>query len=480
MITVAPRLGYGSLIRSQRLLRSSTLILRQCSSSVGKVHQSPSLPPLRCPGGPRVKAEGIKHLFKVPHAGFLAKFDQRFILNLKLTHLLAARLSRTTLRTPDKLLVELGPGAGALTRSLLTRPCVGVLGIEQDERFNGHLEQIRQYTNGKFQWVNADVLSVNELNIVESFYGEFTKQHQRRPPPHTAGKSKSDDENGGVSGHDHNVETADFENFSGDACYDDAPLRSTRRERILRKRYGKYASFNHDTASRSSDDDGGVRFTPPNSDHYTDATCASLSTPAFGVSDRWWSDGDAKVEVIANLPFNIITELLMRYAVDCSRKQNLFTFGRVPLHIFTQKEVAERIIAPPSSIHFCRISVLCQCFFHTQLLQTFREMTYYPKTEVLGALLTLQPRSVPLLPGLDAATLIHFTDLLMRPGHRGMTIYKSLQYFLPVEVAQYMLQELRVDGALTVLDLSTEEVCKLAALWHNFLEASSQQARAPQ
>ncbi|RNF20183.1 putative rRNA dimethyltransferase [Trypanosoma cruzi] len=411
-----------------------------------------ALTPLRCPGGPRVKAEGLKHLFKVPHAGYLAKYDQRFILNLKLTHQIVYHLSRTTLKTHDKLLVELGPGTGALTRSLLTRPCVAVLGIEADERFNAHLEQIRQYTDGKFHWVNADVLRVNELDVLCSVFPRFIEQHQRRRSDARADETR---EKTGAEG-----------NNDGDGeGYEGAPLRNSQRERILRRRFGRSAGFNRGTASDNNRD-------PVNSQ-------STGVAAAFAVTDRWWSDGDAKVEVVANLPFDVITELLMRYAVDCSRKQNLFVFGRVPLHVFTQKEIAERIIAPAGSIHFSRLSVLCQCFFHVQMRQTFKEMTYYPKTEVLGAMLTLQPRSVPLVPGMDAATLIHFTDLLMKPGQRGMTVHKALMKCVPAEVAQYMLQELRVDGALTVLDLTAEEICKLAMLWQRFLEASSQQQTNP-
>ncbi|RNF05187.1 putative rRNA dimethyltransferase [Trypanosoma rangeli] len=412
-----------------------------------------ALTPLRCPGGPRVKAEGLKHLFKVPHAGYLAKYDQRFILNLKLTHQIVSHLSRTTLKTHDKLLIELGPGTGALTRSLLTRPCIAVLGVEADERFNAHLEQIRQYTDGKFQWVNADVLRVKELELLHSVFPSFVEQHRRRP---AASHADAGEEGGAAAGN------AD----DGGEGYEGAPLRNARRERILRRRFGKFAGFNHDTAR-----DGGHSRDAGNSS----GSGSSGSAAAFAVTDRWWSDGDAKVEVVANLPFDVITELLMRYAVDCSRRQNLFVFGRVPLHIFTQKEIAERIIAPAGSIHFSRLSVMCQCFFHVQVRQTFREMTYYPKTEVLGAMLTLQPRAVSLVPAMDAATLMHFTDLLMKPGHRGMTVYKALVKCVPAEVAQYMLQELRVDGALTVLDMTAEEICKLAQLWRRFLEASSQQ-----
>lgn len=421
-----------------------------------------TLPTLRCPGGPRINAEGIKNLYKVPHAGYLAKYDHRFVLNLKLTHQLASYLSRTTLRSSDKVLLELGPGAGAMTRSLLTRPCVGVLGVEKDERFNAHLEQIRNYTHGKFQWCNADILHSNEVTLLRRAFPQFVAHRLRRGPGEGAGAGAG---------------------TAASSGYEGAPLRTVARERLLRDRYrcqqhpsqhesdkeaqhGRRTCSSHHAYNEHVQQAGGLHDsrTSPN--------------PAFDITDHWWADGDAKVEVIANLPFDIITELLMRYAVDCSRMSGLFSFGRVPLHIFTQMEVAERIAAAPGSIHFSRLSVLCQCYFHVRLKQSFTEMTYYPRTEVLGALLTLEPRTRPLQPGLDGATLIHFTDLLMKPGQRGMTVSKALLKFVPAEVAQYVLQEIRMDGAMKVLDLTVQEVTQMAALWQRFLAASQQATHA--
>lgn len=435
-----PRFGHAE----RRASRPSTVIdvtSRVSTAASSSTSFSSSLPPLRCPGGPRVKAEGIKQLYKVPHAGYLAKYDQRFVLNLKLTHQLATYLSRTTLTTPDKLLLELGPGVGSLTRSLLTRPCVGVLGIELDERFNAHLEQIKTYTRGKFQWINGDILSLNELDVLKAIFPEFTKQHLRRPSADEARDGS------GTAG---------------------APLRSAERERLLRKREERYGRTLHHTTTSSAAEPGGAE----------SARGAFQTSPnaAFDITDHWWSSGAAKVEVVANLPFDIITELLMRYATDCSKRTGLFSFGRVPIHVFTQREVAERIIAPPGSILFSRLSVLCQAYFHVRLKQTFVDQTYYPRTEVQGAMLTLEPRAVPLASGVDGSTLTHFTDLLMRPGLRASTVHKSLSQFAPPEVVQYLLQELRMDGAMTVIDLSVEEVTQLASMWHRFIMASQQQA----
>ncbi|KAG5466661.1 hypothetical protein LSCM1_00830 [Leishmania martiniquensis] len=440
----------------------SSPAMRDASSSPQGVTPA-ALPPLRCPGGPRVKAEGIKQLYKVPHAGFLAKYDQRFMLNLKLTHQLVSYLSRTTLTTPDKVLVELGPGVGSLTRSLLTRPCVGVLGIEVDERFSVHLEQIRNYTNNKFQWVTADVLKVDELELLRSSFPHFVRANMRHPP--SPGRATCATDSAAGSTTSVGSERASSNYSAGERMtegYEGAPLRSTQRERLLRQRRARQP-YQHGDATNGSGAGGAAH-----------PDTATSPNPAFDVTDHWWSDGNAKVEVIANLPFEVITELLMRYAVDCEKHRGLFAFGRVPLHVFTQREVAERILAPAGSVEFSRLSVLCQCFFHIRLKQTFRDETYYPHTEVEGAMLTLEPRSVPLARGLSASTLIHFTNLLMKPGMRAATVHKSLSRFAPAALVQYMLQELRMDGAMTVLDLSVVEVTRLASLWQQFVTMSQQ------
>lgn len=358
---------------------------------------------------------GIKSLFHVPHAGMLAKYDQRFILNLKLTHQLMAHLSKSN-RTADKLYVELGPGAGALTRSLLTRPSVGVLGVEIDTRYNPLLEQIRSHTEGKFQYINGDVLNIDEFETIAALYPQFAAAHERRPTSARSG--------GG--------------------------LQNSKREEILRKRHHKRPS-------------------PPASP----AMAKELQDAPDAL--QWWAMGEAKVEVVANLPFSVITELLMRYAIDCSLQRGLFRFGRVPLHFFVQKEIAERLTAAPGTPQFSRLSVLAQNFFRVSVRQTFSEMTYFPRTEVLGCLVSLEPRMAPLV-DVKAQMLIQFTDIVMKPGMRNTMVTKALHKCLPAEVCQYLLQELRIDGAVLPAQLSTPEIAKMALLWQKFLEATNQAA----
>ncbi|CCW64876.1 unnamed protein product [Phytomonas sp. EM1] len=484
----------GGNTHKTQVLNSTILVGAPPNPIEGRRDGDVALPPLRCPGGPRLKSVALKQLFKVPHAGYLAKYDQRFIINLKLTHQLISKLARTAFRTPDKLLIELGPGAGSLTRSLLTRPCVGVFGIEMDERFNPHLEQIRILTKDKFKWINADMLKISELDAIRAHFPRFYRMNIRKRPTEeeegevmkdTAAPSASPFQDNATKGFDDDrpnssnlgIQSRTGENWregskdDGEGEGDDfAPLRSRSRDLLLRKRLPRFG-FDKDpnegfqTRSKRArwESDEGIS---PN--------------PALDVSDGWWANGDAKVEVVANLPFDIITELLMRYAVDCSRKAGLFAFGRVPLHIFTQKEVADRIVAQPGSVHFSRLSVLCQAYFHVKTVRVFQEWTYYPRTEVLGALLTLEPRSVPLTGGdaFDGATLIHFTNFFMAPGQRGASVHKALRGFMPDEVAQHILQESRMDGATAVLEVSVEELVKMAVMWKRFLTASQQNSMA--
>ncbi|EPY23246.1 hypothetical protein STCU_07801 [Strigomonas culicis] len=242
---------------------------------------------------------------------------------------------------------------------------------------------------------------------------------------------------------------------------------------------------------------------------------------AFDAGYRWWSDGESALEVVANLPFGVMDELLLRYCVDCSRKQNLFAFGPTPVHLFVQEEIAQRLTAPSGSLAFSRLSILCQNYFHIHLKQTFREYTYYPRTEVQGALLTLRPRHTPQGGhALDGAQFLSFLNLLLQKpqpppappevpadaavgdGHfaglnhkklkakpygapsnksskRKHTLQKALLSFMPPELCQYVLQEMRTDGSIAVLDAAVDELALAARLWLQYLRLSQQQGGGP-
>jgi len=49
------------------------------------------------------------------------------------------------------------------------------------------------------------------------------------------------------------------------------------------------------------------------------------------------------------------------------RRKNAWSYGRVPLTLTFQKEVAERIVAPPRNSQRCRLSLMCQAWCDVDL-----------------------------------------------------------------------------------------------------------------
>jgi dimethyladenosine transferase 1 len=70
-----------------------------------------------------------------------------------------------------------------------------------------------------------------------------------------------------------------------------------------------------------------------------------------GPSSELWniSPDDNPVRIVGNLPFAISTKLLLKWLRDLAARRGIFHYGRVPLILAFQTEVADRIVAPPSS-----------------------------------------------------------------------------------------------------------------------------------
>lgn len=103
-----------------------------------------SLPPLR---------EVIREL------GLSAKksLGQNFILDLNLT----ARIARSAGPLEGVTIVEIGPGPGGLTRSLLAEGAARVIAIEKDERCMRALEAISAHWPGQLTILGGDALGVD-------------------------------------------------------------------------------------------------------------------------------------------------------------------------------------------------------------------------------------------------------------------------------------------------------------------------------
>ncbi|OSQ44898.1 16S rRNA (adenine(1518)-N(6)/adenine(1519)-N(6))-dimethyltransferase RsmA [Thalassospira alkalitolerans] len=95
--------------------------------------------------------------------------------------------------------------------------------------------------------------------------------------------------------------------------------------------------------------------------------------------------GPAPRKVVANLPYNIGTQLLLGWLMQIDQ----FT----SLTLMFQKEVAERVVASPKSKAYGRLSVLCQYLCDCQILFDVHRSAFTPPPKVTSAVVQLRPKA---------------------------------------------------------------------------------------
>ena len=97
--------------------------------------------------------------------------------------------------------------------------------------------------------------------------------------------------------------------------------------------------------------------------------------------------------IAANLPYNIGTALLIKWLTVESWPPLWAS-----LTLMFQKEVAQRIVAQPSTEHYGRLSVLAQWRCTAKILFDANPQAFVPPPSVTSSIVRLEPRSEPLAP----------------------------------------------------------------------------------
>jgi 16S rRNA (adenine1518-N6/adenine1519-N6)-dimethyltransferase len=87
---------------------------------------------------------------------------QHFLLDLNITR----RIARTAGEIAGKLVIEVGPGPGGLTRALLEAGA-DVIAIEKDARFLALLEPLVEWSGGRLRLVHGDALETAEAALLD-------------------------------------------------------------------------------------------------------------------------------------------------------------------------------------------------------------------------------------------------------------------------------------------------------------------------
>ena len=100
----------------------------------------------------------------------------------------------------------------------------------------------------------------------------------------------------------------------------------------------------------------------------------------FNLSERF----DKKITIIANLPYNIGTTLVMNWVEQIERIEQMV--------LMLQKEVVERLCAKPNSGDYGRISVLVQSLCKVEHLFDVRPECFNPQPKVMSAVVKITPK----------------------------------------------------------------------------------------
>jgi 16S rRNA (adenine1518-N6/adenine1519-N6)-dimethyltransferase len=306
---------------------------------------------------------------------------QNFLLDLNLT----ARIARAAGLVEGITVVEIGPGPGGLTRALLANGARHVIAIERDGRAIAALGEIAAHYPGRLTVVEADALKID--------WNRAPTPSVVIPAPAAQSKSAVADFGQCVEGKDSATQETD---------------RNRRQHPPVGRREESAA-----TTDPMHDDEAAANITA--------------------------------ARVIANLPYNIATALLVRW------------LGIEPwppwydsLVLMFQREVAERIVAAPGAKQYGRLAVLAGWRTEAKIMFDVAPSAFVPPPKVTSSVVRLVPRANPL--PCSHAMLERVTAAAF--GHRRKMLRQSLRAL--TADPQPMLAAAGIDPAARAEEISVE------------------------
>lgn len=159
------------------------------------------------------------------------------------------------------------------------------------------------------------------------------------------------------------------------------------------------------------------------------------------------------LKIIANLPYNVGTELLLCWLDDIDIFESLT--------LMFQREVAERICAKPSDEAYGRLSIisnlLCDCKIQFDVPPT----VFFPQPKVFSSVVSIIPYPKPKY-DVDLGKLKNLTRHAF--SQRRKSIRNSLKPAFPNDDIVEVLNKLNIDSNLRAENLTIEQFCQLANL----------------
>ena len=160
-----------------------------------------------------------------------------------------------------------------------------------------------------------------------------------------------------------------------------------------------------------------------------------------------WEMGDAPRRIIANLPYNIATSLLIQWLEHAPAFESLT--------LMFQREVAERITAAPGDSAYGRLSILTGWHADAQILFDIPPDAFVPAPKIISSVVQIRPLPAPRFAcsqsALETVTRLAF-------GQRR----KMLRASLKSVGGAPMLEAAGIDAQARPQDLDIAAFCRLA------------------
>jgi 16S rRNA (adenine1518-N6/adenine1519-N6)-dimethyltransferase len=160
----------------------------------------------------------------------------------------------------------------------------------------------------------------------------------------------------------------------------------------------------------------------------------------------------APIRVVANLPYNIGTELLIRWLSPA-----IWPPFWQSLTLMFQKEVAERIVAKPRSDHYGRLALLVQWRCDAKIVMHLPPEAFTPAPKVHSAVVHLTRLEQPRFPA-DGAILSRITGMAF--NQRRKMLRSSLKALHPDIEA--ILTSVGIAPTARAEEIALEQYCALA------------------
>jgi 16S rRNA (adenine1518-N6/adenine1519-N6)-dimethyltransferase len=169
---------------------------------------------------------------------------------------------------------------------------------------------------------------------------------------------------------------------------------------------------------------------------------------AIDATDAGSADGRPRA-IVANLPYNIATPLLLGWLRRIDRFASLT--------LMFQKEVAERLAALPGSRAYGRLSVIAQWLCEVRSLFDIPPQAFVPPPKVTSTVLRLIPRAAPLAPA-EFPVMERVTQAAF--GQRRKMLKGALRSLTADPVG--LLAAAGIDPTARAETLTVEQFCALA------------------